>query len=135
MRRDKAILWIALPVLILALTAGYFCLRNMGTGAKVEPIAADAVESMTVTGMPEGEPVECGREQIASFVGAYNRARYYRDDYGTTHPLRVDMVFSDGTSLVVWGGTQGFQTIRRGGEQHNIRGWKLEVWFKGVHEE
>jgi|GEM_PF-3753137 len=87
---------------------------------------------MNVTVMPGEDTVTCSREQIESFAGAYNRARYYRDDYGTTHPLRVDILFTDGTSLVVWGGTQGFQTIQRNGEQHNIRGWALGKWFSGI---
>lgn len=130
MRAGKAIVQVALPVLILALMAGYIHIRNIGTGRRVEPIAMDEIASMTVMGLPERDTAACGREEIEAFVSAYNRARYYRDDVGTTPPMGVEIVFSDGTKMLVWGGTQGFQTMKRDGAQHNIKGAALDAWFR-----
>jgi len=86
--------------------------------------------------LPDGESFLCDENQIESFVKAFNGARLFRNDWGTTDPLRADVLFADGTHLVVWGGsTQGFcgmvKTDAQGqrGEQQNIQGAALDEWF------
>lgn len=99
----------------------------------VSKISAEDIESITVTGLETGGELYCSQEQIESFVKAYNSACFYTNDVGTTHPYRADVMFSGGTALVVWGGTQGFCTMySEACGQRNIKSAKLYNWFYGL---
>lgn len=102
--------------------------------ASVGKISLDDVQSITVfeTGKADGDFYLCTGEQVQSFVKAYNRARLYTNDAGTTHPYRADVAFQDGTTMRVWGGTQGFCTMESETTgQQNIKGRRLDEWFSG----
>ena len=98
--------------------------------ARVSEISLDNVQSITVFGTDENECRLCTDEQMQSFVDAYNQATLYTNDAGTTHPCRVEIIFQDGTTMRVWGGTQGFCTMdSEATGQQNIKGHKLDEWF------
>lgn len=100
--------------------------------ARVSEISLDNVQSIAVFGTDENEGCLCTNEQIQSFVEAYNQATLYTNDVGTTHPCRVEIIFQDGTTLRVWGGTQGFCTMNSEVTgQQNIKSHKLDEWFSG----
>lgn len=124
----KKYMWILAFSMIVAITLlglNFFQKR-------VSPIHADNIEFMVVV-MVTGAgqvPYNCSPEQIRTFTEAFNQARYYRNDIGTTPPARVDVTFKDGTQLVVWGYNQGFATLKpANGIQQNIRGIALQDWY------
>ena len=130
MLKDKIVYRVIAPILILSIIVLYINFFHLDNGPRVTPIAADDITSMTVTVIPEEETVPCSREQIESFAKAYNHARDYRDDVGTTHMAMAEIVFTNGVTLRVRGGGSDFQSA--GGD--NIRGWSLGAWFDGILE-
>ncbi len=99
----------------------------------VSRISAEDISSVTVTGLETGGKLTCSEEQIKAFAEAYNSAVLYTNDVGTTHPFRADAAFSDGSTLTVWGGTQGFCTMESDAAgQQNIKSQKLDDWFEGL---
>jgi hypothetical protein len=96
----------------------------------VADISADDILSITIVQLPDGKPVSCPDNEIRSFVKAFNKVTLYRNDVGTTPPYRVEVTFRDGSTLIVWGYTQGFATMKKGtDDQQNIRGFALRRWF------
>lgn len=100
-----------------------------GCTKKVDSISAKEISSISLTKLETGKTIVCGQSEIYAFAAAYNRATYFRDDWGTTDPLHADVIFADGTAMRVWGGAQSYQTVQINGEQHNIKSRKLEQWF------
>ena len=104
---------------------------------KVEPISQNDVQSITVTELfVDKESLLCDDAQIRHFIKAFNSARLFRNDWETTDPLCADVLFTDGTHLLVWGGsTEGYlamvKTDAQGvrGEQQNIQSLRLDIWF------
>jgi len=120
---------------ICAICLLFFIFLWLGCSPKVKPILKDEIQYITVAnaGLCGGV---CDDAQEESFVKAYNSARLYRNDVGTTQLLCVDVMFTDGTQLFVWGdSTQGFLTMAKIDaqgecvEQHNLKSAKLEEWF------
>jgi len=119
------ILTVMLILLSIALLHGCSASKK-----SVENISADDILSITIAELPDGKPISCPDNEIRSFVKAFNKATLYRNDVGTTPPYRVEVKFRDGSTLIVWGYTQGFATIKKeDGEQQNIRGSALRRWF------
>ena len=135
MGKNKIVYRVIVPTLILSIAVLYIHFFHLDNGTRVTPIAAENISSMTVTVMPEEETIPCDREQIESFAKAYNHARNYRDDYGTTPMAMAKIVFNNGDTLRVWGGGCDFQGMERDGERHNIRGRALGAWFDGIAAE
>lgn len=99
----------------------------------VSRISAQDISSVTVTGLETGGMLTCSEKQVIAFTEAYNSTVLYTNDVGTTHPYRADVVFSDETTLTVWGGTQGFCTIKsESAGQQNIKSQRLDDWFEGL---
>jgi len=97
----------------------------------VDKISAEDIGSITITGLETGGSLTCSEEQIAAFAEAYNSAVLFTNEVGTTHPYRADVIYKDGTALVVWGGTQGFCTMSSESTgQQNIKSFKLDNWFE-----
>jgi hypothetical protein len=71
-------------------------------------------------------------KQIEEFIAAFQRARVLRDDIGTTHEVRADVVFTSGEKLVIWGGEASFQTIAFRGRQFNLQGEELRAFLLRV---
>ena len=63
--------------------------------------------------------------EIARLEAAYQEAGPEDDDLGTTAPGRIDAVLDSGDSLVIWGGSQHFQSVELGGRQFNLNGAEL----------
>lgn len=99
---------------------------------RVRPVSQNDIQTLTVTKLETGESTACNREQVSSFLQAYNEATLYPKDVGTTHPYHVEITFTDGTKMDVWGDAQprGFSSMRSAvdGDQ-NIDGQKLSEWF------
>lgn len=104
-----------------------------GCAAHIDEISIDNVQSISVTGLESNETLSCSEAQIKSFVKAYNSATLYTNDVGTTHPYSAKVIFEDGTTLVVWGGTQGFCTMdSETTGQQNIKSSELDKWFSAL---
>ena len=76
---------------------------------------------------PGGTPVtwEASEADLQRFNEAYANATPLSEDYGTTAPARIDAVLESGQSMVVWGGSQHFQTVSMRGQQFNVDGEEL----------
>ena len=70
------------------------------------------------------------QNEIKNLISAYNEAKLYDNNVGTTHDYRIEIRLANGEKIAVLGGSQGFQTVIRGGKQFNIKGEKLWSYFK-----
>jgi hypothetical protein len=114
---------IALALLIAATLGG--CAR----------VAAVTVKSARFTGLhPGGTPVtwQASEADVLRFSDAYANAKRLSDDNGTTAPARIDAVLESGESMVVLGGSEGFQTVSLGGQQFNVDGQELGGLLKEI---
>lgn len=69
-------------------------------------------------------------KDIEKFISAYNEAKLFNNSLGTTHSSNIVVLLTNGDKIIISGGTQGFQTVSKDGRQFNIRGDKLEGYFK-----
>lgn len=68
-------------------------------------------------------------KEIDEFINAYNKTQPYRNDHETTHPVIAYINLVNGQEIIIRGGTQGFQTITKDGNQYNISGKELNNYF------
>ncbi len=88
------------------------------------------ISNMSIQNLESGETTALDSNQFSVFMEAYNSSDPYRNDVGTTHPLRLSVEFDDGTMLIVWGGVGNFCTVSWEDSQFNIKSKKLEEWFE-----
>lgn len=74
-------------------------------------------------------------KKIEEFINAYNKAKPTDNSLGTTHNNMVEITFSNNEKMTVFGGTQGFQTVKMKGKQFNIKGDELWNFFKKLNVE
>lgn len=101
---------------------------------KIKALDIKDIASMELYITPSEESSSMDDDTMEIFIAAYNAASAYRNDHGTTHGHMVKINFNDGTFMYVAGGTQGFQTVMRDGEQYNIQGDRLWDFFKSLDE-
>jgi hypothetical protein len=56
-------------------------------------------------------------------------AKLFDNCAGTTHGYRIEIILTNGDKITAAGGSQGFQTVSKGGKQFNIKGDKLWSYF------
>lgn len=83
------------------------------------------VKSATFTALHSGATRVASPSDIARLEAAYQKAAPEDDDLGTTAPGRIDAVLDSGDPLVIWGGSQHFQSVEFGGRQFNLNGAEL----------
>jgi hypothetical protein len=71
---------------------------------------------------------------VQEIVKLYNKSDDYRDDVGTTHPIRVHFILDDKSIVRLWYGTQGFITVSDGNIQFNLKNSELEYYFNKLIE-
>lgn len=128
---DRRLL-ILLSIVLLIIGGYLFYLNSQET---IPHIVWKQVKQMRVSFLSGGEQVydiDQDREEIQKLVKAYNQAQYYRNDVDTTHPILVRLYMKNGEEIRVLGGTQGFQTVLRGGKQFNIKGQALNFYFSSL---
>jgi hypothetical protein len=118
MKAHRAVLSALLAVILLC-----------GCSAGIEKISASDISEMTITNLETGEVESIGKDQFTMLADAYNGSARYRDDVGTTHPLRADIRMDDDTVVVIWGGVGDFLGIEKEGKQYNVKSKKLGSWF------
>lgn len=69
-------------------------------------------------------------KEIQEFINAYNKAKPADNSLGTTHNHIIEITLNNGEKVIVWGGTQGFQSVQMNGQQFNIEGDELWNYFK-----
>ncbi len=74
-------------------------------------------------------------KEIEEFINAYNKAKLTDNSLGTTHNNMVEIILSNNEKITVFGGTQGFQTVKMKGKQFNIKGNELWNFFKKLNVE
>jgi hypothetical protein len=109
-------------LLILLILAGSL----IGCSSKIT--VAD-IRNITVSNLEAGRTVSITQDQFNIIVDGYNNSTRYRDDIGTTYPLRADILLGDGRTIIIWGGIGDFLAIEKDGKQHNIVSEKLGSWF------
>jgi hypothetical protein len=118
-------------VMLLGLAAWF--LINSNTG--VESIKVEQVAQMEINTHKNGSvnviyTKEKNLAELECFVTAYNKAKRYRDDVGTTPDISINVTLDNGEKIGIAGGTQGFQIVTRHGKQFNIQGQELWDYFK-----
>lgn len=89
------------------------------------------IESMVLYSPPSAEEgITMDDDAIATFINAFNATNTFRDDHCTTHDHMVVIHQKNGEIMKVYGGTQGFQTVICCHKQFNIRGLRLQEFFK-----
>lgn len=67
--------------------------------------------------------------EIKKLINAFNEARDYNNDLGTTDPIVIIIILKNNEIVKIFGGAQGFQAVQRGNSQYNIKGDKLKEYF------
>jgi len=70
--------------------------------------------------------------QTVKFTELFNGSTKYRDDVGTTHPIKTTITIEGGTSIYLWCGTQEFLTAKTEDEQFNLKNVKLEEYIESL---
>lgn len=90
--------------------------------------AAD-ISNITIIKLETDEVKSIDKDQFTEFADGYNHSARHRDDVGTTHPLRADVLFIDGSTVVVWGGVGSFISVQKDDTEFNIKSEELGAWF------
>lgn len=77
---------------------------------------------------------ENNSKEIEEFFIAFKEAKYTDDSFATTHNNSVEIKLISGDKITVFGGTQGFQSVKTNNKQFNIKGDKLWIYFKNLNE-
>jgi flagellar basal body-associated protein FliL len=132
-RKEIAILIITIIVLLIFLIMGIkFYQKVSGKGR----IKLEQVVSMEIFWGNESKykyTRDTDIETLKNMVNAYNEAKLFKNNVGTTHSSRIEILLDNNEKIVVAGGSQGFQTVVRNGKQFNIKGDKLWRYFKQQH--
>ncbi len=115
---------VGLSVIVLLLI--FFLALNPIKRLKLNEI--DSIEICTVPECTIGKAMD--QDAKKAFVKAYNGAKPYNDSHGTTHGQCIVIRLKDGETMHVWGGSQGFQTVKRGDKQFNVQGARLLAFFE-----
>lgn len=116
---------IRLDVFVFLAIAIFLC----GCTKSNDRIDASQIVRVTVFKLETNESSSVESDQITVFIAAYHESIRSRDDVGTTHPFRVDILLKDGSTISIWGGVGDFCTVQLNGEQFNIRSDSLGKWF------
>lgn len=114
-----AIVFIAVAAIILFRSSSSF-----------QPISAQDIANVEFTYLPDGDSFLIDENQVESLVDAYNASQPIRNDVGTTHPMYVKIIFTDGETMGISGGVGNFITANRDDRQFNLRSDALAQWFE-----
>lgn len=93
------------------------------------------MEIIHATGKKINYTAEKNQKQIEEFIIAYNEAKPYDNNVGTTPNSEIIISLSNGDKISISGGTQGFQTVQLNGKHLNIKGDKLWDYFKKLNNQ
>lgn len=116
-----------LNITILVLVT--FLLFGCDTGFAKIP-NGKTISNMSIQNLESGETAALASDQFTEFSEAFNSSLPYRNDVGTTLPLKLNVEFDDGTTLIVWGGVGDFCTVCWEDNQFNIKSKELGELFE-----
>lgn len=108
---------VSVAALVLVLFVAAFALRSCG---RQPGLSNDDIRTVTFTNFSSGTSWPASEAEVRALVEHYSRARNLSDDFGTTPPARIDVLLKSGETLVISGGGETFQTVRKGEKQYNI---------------
>lgn len=127
--------WLFLPVILMLLTS---CVldNEPTTGQKrlSKELSFAGIKKVTIASAKRRLTLEPGRDtlEIKKIVSSFNAAGRVGTQNGTTHPVTIIVFNKNGEQIIIGGGTQGFQTVRRGRTQYNVQGNQLNTYFKNL---
>lgn len=117
-------------VLVVLIGIAYLLINNLSS-EKISPERVVRLE--TDYHLNGSEKVVLTKEknpdQLRLFIDAFNNAKRYRSNVGTTPSMDITMILDNSDKIVVAGNTQGFQIVSRNGKQYYVIGEELRNYF------